>query len=393
MTAALTLVALILAAPPPAPSAAESKAAAARFNAAVKAGRAASKAGNHAEAIRQLRAAARVDPSNATVLAELGWVLFKAGDLDQAERTSRRALVLTDAPKVQGMLYYNLGRIAEARGQALTREHYRRSLALRENATVRKRLADLGEVAPTKGSLDAACVSASASFGCGDDDLKCTCVVARTLEAPQAAAGGEVVVDAAGAQNMNTDVLLRAAVLKVDGDGNGILSAELLAVETGTGGWQLVGILSHEWTPGVSYIHYTGTLRSIEFMEAHIAFGYGQVLVARAENNETDGDYGENTVEISTREELTVCFADPAPACVRLLTGGESGVDVMIEGEPVDPAVKATLGTEKWALSAQVKAGAVRLEGTVKGPRAALIGKHPFRTLAGLPDAQLTPLR
>jgi tetratricopeptide (TPR) repeat protein len=389
---ALTLIAAMLAAPPT-PSPAQAKAAAARFKAAVKAGRAASKAGNQGEAIKQLRAAAKLDPSNATVLAELGWVLFKAGDLDLAERTSRRALVLTDAPKVQGMLYYNLGRITEARGQALTREHYRRSLALRDNATVRKRLAALGEVPATKGALDTACASAKASFGCGDDDLACTCVVERTIDAPQARSGGEVVEDAAGTQTVNTDVLLRAAVLKVDGDGNGVLSAQLLAVETGGGGWQLVGILSHEWTPGVSYIHYTGTLRSIEFSGAHADFGYGQVLVARTVNNEADGDYGDNTFEISTREELTVCFASPTLACARLLTGGESGLEVMIEGEPVDAEVKKALGTESWKLAAEVKAGAVHLRGDAKGARAALVGRHPFAALGTLPHVQLTPLR
>jgi tetratricopeptide (TPR) repeat protein len=99
------------------------------------------KAGRHAEAVETLRALIRDTGPEAGALAELGWALFHLRQLEEAERVTREALELTRSDRTKGALLYNLGRIAEERGDAAAAlEHYTRSLAARDNRTVKRRL-------------------------------------------------------------------------------------------------------------------------------------------------------------------------------------------------------------------------------------------------------------
>lgn len=102
------------------------------------------KGGRHAEAVETLRALIRDTGPEAGSLAELGWALFHLRQLDEAERVTREALDLTTSDRTKGALLYNLGRIAEERGDAAAAvEHYTRSLAARDNRTVKRRLEKL----------------------------------------------------------------------------------------------------------------------------------------------------------------------------------------------------------------------------------------------------------
>jgi tetratricopeptide (TPR) repeat protein len=177
-----------------------------RFLTALDAGRVASKQGAYTEAIVKFREALEANPSNAATLGELGWAAFKAGDLTLAETSTEQALRHADTDSQRGMLLYNLGRVAEARGSnGVAIEHYRRSLALRDNDTVRERLKSLGgetietktmgltQVKGTFESLEAACRGLSgaacfnAEYGEGGAEA-CSCT--PTLEATQF--GGDV---------------------------------------------------------------------------------------------------------------------------------------------------------------------------------------------------------
>jgi len=83
-------------------------------------------------------------PDDARVLSEVGWAAFQANDLARAETANARALANANAPLVRAPILYNAGRVAEARGKPdAARKAYRESLALRDNAEVRKRLAGL----------------------------------------------------------------------------------------------------------------------------------------------------------------------------------------------------------------------------------------------------------
>lgn len=86
----------------------------------------------------------RIDPHYGPALGELGWAHFKGNELELAQRYTSRALKLARDDKRRGMLLYNLGRVAEARDdKAAASDHYTRSLSVRPNATVEKRLAGL----------------------------------------------------------------------------------------------------------------------------------------------------------------------------------------------------------------------------------------------------------
>jgi hypothetical protein len=164
-------------------------------------GRTLTKADKLDEAMVKYRAALEIDPSNPTVLGELGWAQFKANALDDAQATTMHALRLAQDDKDRGMLLYNLGRIAEARSETEAAIiYYRTSLEKRpDNATVKARLdallagtavaapppSGLGRIAEGVADLDTACKLIIA-HGCldfgGDNDPntqedynRCTC--------------------------------------------------------------------------------------------------------------------------------------------------------------------------------------------------------------------------
>jgi tetratricopeptide (TPR) repeat protein len=96
------------------------------------------------DAIAAFEEAVKLDPYDARALSELGWVAFQANKLERADEATRTSLKFTYDPKVRGATLYNLGRIHEARAQLPeAAAAYAQSLALRDNATVTKRLADL----------------------------------------------------------------------------------------------------------------------------------------------------------------------------------------------------------------------------------------------------------
>lgn len=110
--------------------------------------------GDHAEAIARYERALAIAPGDATLLTELGWAQFHAGELDEAFASTEDALDRSETPREQAIALYNLGRIAEAAehtGAAL--ELYRRSLALRSNDTVRARIVALGGTPPAEGEV------------------------------------------------------------------------------------------------------------------------------------------------------------------------------------------------------------------------------------------------
>jgi tetratricopeptide (TPR) repeat protein len=89
------------------------------------------------------------DDEDSRSASELGNACFKAlktGDLDEAETLCTRALDRSPAPRTLGAVLYNLGLIAEKRGDTSTaRKHYESSLKARPNKTVEARLRTLEE--------------------------------------------------------------------------------------------------------------------------------------------------------------------------------------------------------------------------------------------------------
>ncbi|MCH9685266.1 MAG: tetratricopeptide repeat protein [Deltaproteobacteria bacterium] len=153
--------------------------------AAVNEGRALVKKGELEQAIGKYKAALTIDPHFRPALGELGWAEFKGERYGEAYAHTLLALGQASTDGQRGAFLYNLGRVAEARGQvdqAIAR--YQQSLAVRTNATVKTRLDGLVashegpvadatsnrglEVIATGPTLDAACKAIAGNSECAD---------------------------------------------------------------------------------------------------------------------------------------------------------------------------------------------------------------------------------
>jgi hypothetical protein len=108
-------------------------------------GRELAKKADYKTALAELDKALALAPQDPRVLAEIGWAAFKAGDLARAKDANKKALAATSDTKLRAQILYNIGRVAEEQKdtEAALRA-YRDSLALRDNAEVKKRFEALG---------------------------------------------------------------------------------------------------------------------------------------------------------------------------------------------------------------------------------------------------------
>lgn len=107
-------------------------------------GRKLSNKGKHAQAIPLFMEALKHMPGDAASNSELGWSAFKVGDLPQALSATQASLKKTRTANLQAASLYNLGRIHERMGElGDARAAYSRSLTLRPNRIVSKRLAGI----------------------------------------------------------------------------------------------------------------------------------------------------------------------------------------------------------------------------------------------------------
>ena len=126
----------------------------------------------------------KIDPHYRAALGELGFAHYRAGSYDKAHHYTTLALRQAKEDKQKGMLLYNLGLVAEKKGNPeLARDHFARSLKHRPNAVVQKKYDALagGEAgaAPAKvpqglaviasglKDIGAACEAAVADSWCG----------------------------------------------------------------------------------------------------------------------------------------------------------------------------------------------------------------------------------
>ena len=85
------------------------------------------------------------------MLAEVGWAALNAGDLDRAAAANKRALAHVKATNLRAQILYNAGRVAEAKkDDDAAKKAYSESLALRDNAEVKRRLEALGGTPPPR---------------------------------------------------------------------------------------------------------------------------------------------------------------------------------------------------------------------------------------------------
>ena len=164
-----------------------------RFKVLLNDGRASVTAGKISRGISNYEKALAIDPNHPAVLGELGWAAYLQKDYIRAISATSQAMESARDPKHRGMLLYNLGRIAEDMGhndEAVS--YYVRSLSLRENDIVAKRLIELSppsaQVKPLPAGVDqeAICREILDEWDCkasDNDEEGCKCTTTQSASA------------------------------------------------------------------------------------------------------------------------------------------------------------------------------------------------------------------
>jgi tetratricopeptide (TPR) repeat protein len=324
------------------------------FREQLAAGRTAVKEKKYAEGILAFTAALKLDPNHAAALAELGWAAYLAGDLDAARRHTEQAIAGDASDRTRGAALYNLGRILEDRndkdGAAAA---YQRSLGLRPNEVVQKRLTDLTTAGADATGHDCDLEShpgrppqdlcAALVAGMPVDDL-----YSRHECDAEATEPGEVVVDAAGTPaggEPTTKIALEVAGgIKVahfdihhwleSGGSEDVTYLAVLYADR----W-FVTSLGSAYNPGVGYIGESFTVEAIEARD--LVPGGRPELVLTLGHDRHDGDYGDNTTEGTSARMVAVLGLDgEAPrwlGAFKVSVVDETGP--MLEGEPSEGPV------------------------------------------------------
>jgi len=315
------------------------------FTEKLDAGRKATKDGRHDDACALFREALQALPGSPSALGELGWALFQAGKLDEAKVHTGNAEYLATRPSQKASLLYNLGRIAEAQGQKEpAREHYSRSLILRENDTVRKRVKGLGgavnippPIPEAKDKVQATAeknaelpplITAAVKFYCdpfrkGQEDAgECDHKVEKELKS--AGTG-----------------ITEARVTRVEGgaDMGGSVDAQVLTVRVDGGPWFSLGVVADSWSPGVGSVENNGEVTAIEAGDLAPTLP-GQELEFTTSNYQRDLDPGDERAYNTGDKHWNFCGKIAgAYRCLRLRTESAStthDLDEWNEGKLLD---------------------------------------------------------
>lgn len=304
-------------------------------------GRALTKKGDHAGGIVKYREALEIDASDVSVLGELGWAAYLAGDLELAHRTTVQALKFVRDDGRRGMLLYNLGRIEEDREQlAAAIDHYRASLAARPgNKTVEARLSKL------EATQDAMAIAGSAGGELQGPDRPGLAPLARDL--PDLVAACKIVE-----QKRCEDFTLfeddrcvcEPTLLATPGvdqswgllqlGGDGIQVAWFPAVQTDKG-WTVFAEVLYTYNPGAFGIWEeedigTSTVESL--------LAKGTQLVMRVSKSRSDRDMGINEIAAEGHSALIICARHETGAyCTHpLITFYVYGREVEFPGEDME---------------------------------------------------------
>ncbi len=386
--------------PPNVPSPDALKRAVSAWKAHVAGGAADIDAGRWAAAEKHLRAALVLDPSDPPRLARLAMALDGLGARHRATITLRQAASLAFSRPDRAQRWAEIARNAEARGlttEAIDAWRRVQSLSTEPDPEIDARLEELLKSEPVSlMSPRSLCPSLLDAWGCapstrpGEGDMRCACTVERHLRTSAALDGGLRVIDDYGLAGLDDRVLLAAALLRVRGAGTALLDAHHLAVETGSGGWQLVGRVVEGWQPGAAYTARDGALVEMAFRDLGDAERHGPSLVVRTVNRYADANFERQHVVRARIETLIVCHAQAGAQCVGLSTA------LRFQTRPF-PGADADAEDARWAVDARLLADGTAVMTGREGAQAeraqAMIGSHRLGELQRLPQAIVTPLR
>ncbi len=207
----------------------------------LRAGRAHAKGKRWGEAVSEFEAALVAVPLDDRALSELGWAAFQAGDLDKAEKANGDSVRVSSQPDLKAASLYNLGRVAEARGdKERAAALYADSLLLRPSKSVVKRLVALGKPAPKGDPLAASSEATPCTAPVEGPDLVCGCL--KKMEPFEEDYAIECTIGSVG----EADDLRMASVTL------GLGSHEFFLVLKGDNGWSVIGSLGDLYEGGVA---------------------------------------------------------------------------------------------------------------------------------------------
>ncbi|MFT3765375.1 MAG: tetratricopeptide repeat protein [Minicystis sp.] len=315
-----------------------------------------------------------VAPDDARVLAEVGWAALNTGELDRADKANRRALALTKQPALRAQILYNAGRVAEAKKDTeAARKAYAESLALRDNAEVKRRLEGLG--GPPEQSLP--CPGGAVSM-----EKLCACLFAGN-DAPMMPEDGKKYCEKQ-AQPALGDA--RLSIVSYGAEMLGERVHLLVAYEDGT--LSPVAELGRDYEPGAFGIHNEARVVGAETR----TFGRHRVLVVKSEQRNADQNMAglelceesedlETVCALGDRSTFTHCFTVP----VRISSGCGPGVEP--DPAELDDDTKAQLAEMQkgwktqevklsWALADDGRLVVKKVSGADSLIRKGLVGVH-----------------
>ena len=262
------------------------------YAARLRAGRAHAKAKRWGEAVSEFEAALALVPMDDRALSELGWAAFQAGDQVKAEKANADSVRVSSQPELKAASLYNLGRVAEARGDVdRAAALYADSLVLRPNRTVVKRLVALGRQAPRRDPFSPVAEETPCTAPVAGPDLVCTCL--KKIEAYEEDFAIECTIGSVG----SADDLRMASVTR------GLGSHSFYLAHEGPKGWSVIGSLGDLYEGGVG-----GVLNEREEVKAEEKTIAG-VRVLWYEWRETGHDSDMGIDEEETHEDVTVALA------------------------------------------------------------------------------------
>ena len=270
-------------------------------------------------AIAAFEAALQILPGDDRALSELSFAALSFGDFVKARDAGERSVLAASGTNVKAASLYNLGRVEEANDKLPQAAHfYRASLALRDNKTVRERLAKVAKnaapVQPDPPLCSAAPMSQAALCAC----------IAKHAEFT----GGECTVE---------DQLEPFVVISAETSDRGE-SVRLLAVQN-QDKFQVVAHLGDVYNPGMMGISEDWALGKVEQQQV----GDRTVVRFATTHSRNDSDLGLNEIEFNETEQFTFCVvAGGAPVTCPLQVTGRLAYtrDVLLDDEAVEPELK-----------------------------------------------------
>ncbi len=336
-------------------------------------GRTKARAKDWAGALASFERGLAAAPNDPTLLAETAWAAFNTGDFPKAESAARRGLAVAKRPNLRAQILYTAGRIAEARDERDTaRRAYGESLALRDNAEVKRRLDALG------GSLAGELVCAE---GAASIETLCGCL--RKRKADLLVMEGDEVT----CRSLPVSLTLGTPRLSVVRWGSANEAQYLLVAHDGPT-FRPVAELGRDYEPGAFGVHNASTVPGGEKRK----LGEREVFVVKSEVRNTDMNLAglEECFEDVDRETVCALGDEKKPTrCIVVPVSTKSGCGQGVEPDPseLDDAMKELLAERKagwsstssaltWSISPQGKL-VVRPVGDASassGP----VGEHPL---------------